>query len=77
MTYHKKKGVHLFGKTPLISTGWETWIRTTIHGVRVRCPTIERSPITAALYSAIRFLCQSFFGLSVAGGTTLSAPCKM
>src|SRR3989339_38924 len=24
--------------------GWETWIRTTIHGVRVRCPTIERSP---------------------------------
>jgi hypothetical protein len=29
---------------PLISFGWETWIRTKIHGVRVRCPTIERSP---------------------------------
>ena len=23
------------GKSPLISFGWETWIRTTIHGVRV------------------------------------------
>ena len=24
--------------------GWETRIRTWIYGVRVRCPTIERSP---------------------------------
>ena len=32
------------GKHPIISFGWETRIRTLIHGVRVRCPTIERSP---------------------------------
>ena len=24
--------------------GWETWTRTTIDGVKVRCPTIRRSP---------------------------------
>ena len=31
-------------RNPLFSFGWETWIRTTIHGVRVRCPAVERSP---------------------------------
>ena len=30
---------------PFKSFGWGTRIRTLIHGVRVRCPTIERSPI--------------------------------
>ena len=28
----------------LILFGWGTRSRTSIHGVRVRCPTIERSP---------------------------------
>ncbi len=40
-----EKRVKLLLPNPLILYGWETWIRTTIHGVRVRCPTIERSPI--------------------------------
>ena len=26
------------------STGWGTWIRTKTGGVRVRCPTVRRSP---------------------------------
>jgi hypothetical protein len=31
--------------------GWEKRIRTSIHGVRVRCPTIERSPsVQARIY---------------------------
>lgn len=31
-------------RTKLIGSG--TWIRTTISGVKVRCPTIRRSPIS-------------------------------
>ena len=32
------------------SFGWETRIRTWIYGVRVRCPTIERSPSSFRLW---------------------------
>jgi hypothetical protein len=41
---NSKKGVCSFAHTPFCS-GWGTRIRTLIHGVRVRCPTVERSPI--------------------------------
>ena len=40
----EKKGVNHHLANPLILFGWETRIWTLIHGVRVRCPTIERSP---------------------------------
>jgi hypothetical protein len=39
-----KKGLAQFAN-PLKSFGWGKGSRTPIHGVRVRCPTIERSPI--------------------------------
>ena len=38
---HKKQEVALKNATSL-SSGCLTWIRTTINGVRVRCPTIRR-----------------------------------
>ena len=44
MESFKAKGVKLISPNPLYFLGWGTWIRTTIHGVRVRCPAIERSP---------------------------------
>ena len=47
MNGKEKRDSPSIGKSLLISIGWETWIRTTIHGVRVRCPTIERSPNSA------------------------------
>ena len=30
------------------ASGWGTWIRTKINGVRVRCSTVELSPKTVA-----------------------------
>ena len=39
----KEKGSSREAK-PLFCFGWGTWIRTTINGVRVRRPTIERFP---------------------------------
>ena len=33
-------------------TGWGTWIRTKINGVRVRCSTIELCPTNAAEITA-------------------------
>src|SRR3984957_14389110 len=32
------------GKSLTRSSGWGTWIRTKIDGVRVRCSTVELSP---------------------------------
>ncbi len=32
--------------------GWETWIRTKINGVRVRCSTVELSPTRLAAASS-------------------------
>ena len=39
----RKKG-SLITANPLYFNGWGTRIRTLIDGVRVRCPTVERSP---------------------------------
>lgn len=39
-----KKGFNSIELNPFLFNGWETKIRTWIHGVRVRCPTVERSP---------------------------------
>src|SRR5262245_38897340 len=35
------------GKREVRSAGWGTWIRTKTGGVRVRCPTVRRSPTRA------------------------------
>ena len=36
MNGKEKRDQPSIGKSPLIPIGWETWIRTTIHGVRVQ-----------------------------------------
>ena len=33
-----------------IGSGWGTWIRTKTGGVRVRCPTVRRSPKIRELF---------------------------
>jgi hypothetical protein len=43
-----KKGDYAAGHNPLKLFGWGIGIRTPIHGVRVRCPTVERSPIKSS-----------------------------
>jgi hypothetical protein len=40
----RKKGIPGNENSLTKSSGWGIRIRTLIHGVRVRCPTIERSP---------------------------------
>ena len=34
---------------PLMPLGWGRWIRTTIGGVRVRSPAVERSPTSEGI----------------------------
>ncbi len=33
-------------------SGWGTWIRTTIDGVRDRCPAVRRSPMRGAQHNS-------------------------
>jgi hypothetical protein len=44
LAQNTKKGIPDNENPLMISSGWGIRIRTLIHGVRVRCPTIERSP---------------------------------
>ena len=41
----KKEGLAHLSQPPFLFYGWGTRSRTSIRGVRVRRPTIERSPI--------------------------------
>ena len=49
------------------TNGWGTWIRTKTGGVRVRCPTVRRSPIIFT-YNSKRWVLQYLPDFTVGSG---------